>query len=226
MPRSLSALITTLKNTNAARVAHLLKIVAGVTTLRFTDLPESFTFDGGTWLPYLLWDGAIRLTRGMEIDGGAVRLSNIDLTIAQNIRDTDFEGAIATLSAFYLEANEAHPMFEGRITSALVVEASAEFKLAGFLEPTAISLPRRFIDPLCQWRFKSTECGYVGAETVCNKTFADCTTRAQTHRFSGFVHITQALTDSVEPPTGVPGGGTLGSGGGPGDWAKDGIVIP
>jgi len=38
----------------------------------------------------------------------------------------------------------------------------------------------------CRWKFKSIECGYVGAETTCNRTLEQCRARTNTTRFGGF----------------------------------------
>ena len=181
MARALSAAITALKNTNVARTAHLFRIVpASGPTYYFTDLPDSFVFSAITWLPYLLWDGSVRYTRGLDVDGGTVRLSNVDLTLAKNIRDTDFEGAVATLWKYFIEADGFFILFEGRITSAMVSENSAEFSLVGFLDLTTTSLPKRDYSATCPWRYKGAECQATAPEATCEKTFAACTTRVNT----------------------------------------------
>lgn len=41
----------------------------------------------------------------------------------------------------------------------------------------------------CSWRFKGSECAYVGAGTYCNKTLAQCRVYANTLRFGGFPSI-------------------------------------
>ena len=239
MARTLSSLVTTLKDSNEARTAHLLKIVtADNTTFRFTDLPESYSFQGAVWLSYLLWDSAVRYARGLEADGGNVRLSNIDRTLAQNLRDTDFEGGTATLQKFFLDAEEAVTIFEGRILAAEITEEAAEFRLSGELDPTALQFPKRNYSALCPWRFKGPECGYQdGVDPndpgtgqpfqTCPKDFAACTARGRTHRFGGFVHVTREVTEAVEgtgtvPPTLAPALPP----GSPGDWSRYGFDLP
>lgn len=236
MARTLSSLVTTLKNANQARTAHLLKIVGGAQTFRFTDLPESYTFEGATWLPYLLWDSAVRYTRGLEVDGGIVRLSNIDRTLAQNIRDTDFEGATAQLRKFFLDAEEAVVIFEGRIYQAEITENAAEFRLGIEFEPTAFEFPKRDYNALCPWKFKGAECGYQdGVDPndpgtgqpfqTCPKDFAACTARGRTHRFGGFIHVTREVTEVIQgaPAGEAPAGG---QGEAPGDWSRSGLELP
>ncbi len=236
MARTLSTLVATLKNTNRARAAHLLKIVAGATTFRFTDLPESYSFGGFTWLPYLLWDGQARYTRGLEMDGGLVRLSNIDRTLAQDLRDTDFEGAIALLQVLFLDAEEAVTLFDGRIFASELTESAAEFRLGSELDPTAFSFPKRDYSALCAWRFKGAECGYVdGVDpndpgtglpfVICPKDTTACAARGRTHRFGGFVHVTRDVTEAIQgtPAGEAPHGSRDDS---PGDWAGSGLELP
>jgi lambda family phage minor tail protein L len=38
----------------------------------------------------------------------------------------------------------------------------------------------------CRWKFKSTECGYAGAETTCSKSLGRCQQLANSPRFGGF----------------------------------------
>ena len=83
-------------------------------------------------------------------------------------------------------------------------EPVAQLRLATKLDPTAVRLPARAYSQLCAWKFKGPECGFVGAPTVCNKTFADCTTFAREHRFSGFIQITRAVEEIVTPPPPPP----------------------
>lgn len=49
-------------------------------------------------------------------------------------------------------------------------ECAAAFDLAGVRAPK-----RQALSNLCQWVYKSAECGYAGALPTCSKTLADCT---------------------------------------------------
>jgi hypothetical protein len=51
------------------------------------------------------------------------------------------------------------------------------------------NLTLRTVGHKCPWEFKGAECGYSGAETVCNKLYTDaggCSGRSNQHRFGGF----------------------------------------
>jgi lambda family phage minor tail protein L len=50
-----------------------------------------------------------------------------------------------------------------------------EFEMAGAFDLAGISAPKRkCIANICQWVYKSTECGYTGALPTCVKTLTDC----------------------------------------------------
>ena len=90
--------------------------------------------------------------------------------------------------------------FDGRVASCRIERRHAELVLISGLDPTARRIPERVYSQQCTWKFKSAECGYTGTEfTLCNKTLTDCTARAQTHRFNGFIHLTRELTEQIPP---------------------------
>ena len=52
-----------------------------------------------------------------------------------------------------------------------------EFELAAAFDLAGVRAPKRqCIANICQWVYKSTECGYSGALPTCAKTLADCKT--------------------------------------------------
>ena len=61
-----------------------------------------------------------------------------------------------------------------------------EIHCTPYTNSTVIRCPRRPIAPSCGFIFRSTECGYVGTETSCVKTYEGCHNKT---RFSGFRFI-------------------------------------
>jgi len=54
--------------------------------------------------------------------------------------------------------------------------------------PVLSRLPFREYQTICTYRtFKGAQCGYTGAETTCDRTYAACTARSNTARFGGFL---------------------------------------
>jgi len=47
-------------------------------------------------------------------------------------------------------------------------------------------IPRRRYKVMCPWIFKGTECGYAGAETLCDRTITRCLALGNEDNFGGF----------------------------------------
>lgn len=85
---------------------------------------------------------------------------------------------------------------EVRAVAALRVEAAEWDRSAIVLtlgpaaNPVLSRLPFREYQTICTYRtFKGAQCGYSGAETTCDRTYAACTARSNTTRFGGFVTL-------------------------------------
>ncbi len=192
---------------HAAR--HLLSFTASGTNYYFAE--DQVQFQGNTYAPHLVLDSAIRLTEHLRAEPVMVRLQNIDLQTAKvlDIERSDMQGIEATIQRLFPAANEAVILFRGRIGEIRVDERTASLRLEGDLDPTATEIPRRKYSNLCAWDFKDANCGYEDGTDpddpgtgqpflACPKDFLSCQARGRQHRFPGFLHITRALTESVE----------------------------
>ena len=57
----------------------------------------------------------------------------------------------------------------------------------GAANPYLRRFPRnRLLKNNCRWRFKSTDCGYAGASTSCDKTLLTCRALGNSARYGGF----------------------------------------
>lgn len=88
---------------------------------------------------------------------------------------------------------ETDPEFEAKFRC---LDCHADSKMVTFYigaaSPWAIRFPRnRLLKDFCRWRFKSTECGYSGAETTCDKTLTQCRLRSNSIRYGGFPGVGQ-----------------------------------
>ena len=202
MARTLSAAVTTLKDTKRAHTRMLFDLDVAGTLYYWAD--ESLSFGGNTYGANLIVDDAVRNRRSLQLDTAAVTVQNVTLFASELLKTEFLPGSKATLRRLFLEAEEAVTIFEGLVGAAEIDEPDMQLRLVSALDPTAARAPERFYSNLCTWKFKSPECGYVGALQTCNKTFADCVVRVQEHRFNAFVHITRELTQSVPPATEPP----------------------
>ena len=49
--------------------------------------------------------------------------------------------------------------------------------------------PRKIFKNFCGWKFKSTQCGYLGAGEFCDKTLTTCRSYSNSSRFGGFIGV-------------------------------------
>jgi hypothetical protein len=209
--------ITYLSQQPSTRVVHLLRFTAGATTYYFSSVP--MTFDGHAYLPYLVIEQGPRYTRKITGRTCRVALNNIDLAMRQVMktqRDV-IQGCTAVLSEFWLEANAEFVIARGELSAPEVDENRVALTING-IELNTVETPVRPVSQDCTWIFKSPDCGYVGGETDCNKSFARCTVLGQTPRFNGFIHLTRTLSEAVQ---GASGSNVSGGGGGDGEDARD-----
>lgn len=208
MARTFSQALTDALATKRAPSILLLDLTVAGTTHYWAE--QKITFGGNAYTAHLRLEDAIRQRLALELDSAQATIINVDRTVRDLIAGAQIQGGTGVLRRFYPTANEAMVVFDGVIADADVGEEVGQIRLAANLDPAARRLPIRGHALLCTWRFKSAECGFVGALTTCTKTFAQCTERAQTHRFNGFLQLDQDLQESVpkpvEPPEDVTGG--------------------
>ena len=191
-------MLTAVKDTNEAHTHLLLDLLAGAQSLYFADM--TLTFAGNAYLTRLTFEDSLTQHRSLQLDRATVVVENTELYFTELMKTVTLDGATAKLRRLYAEADEAVVIFDGRVASCRIERRRAELALISGLDPTARRVPERVYSQHGTWKFKSTQCGYTGSEfTVCDKTFANCTARAQTHRFNGFIHLTHELTEQVPP---------------------------
>jgi hypothetical protein len=201
----------------STRVIHLLRFTAGATTYYFSSVP--LPFDGHAYLPYLVIEQGPRYTRKITGRTCRVALNNVDLAMRQVMktqRDV-IQGCTAVLSEFWLEANGEFVIARGELSAPEVDENRVALTING-IELNTVETPVRPVSQDCTWIYKSADCGSASGETSCDKSFANCTVRAATARFNGFLHLTRTLSEAVQ---GASGSNVSGGGGGSGDDARD-----
>ena len=69
-------------------------------------------------------------------------------------------------------------------------EKVVTFSLTSLLDVLQVTLPcEKFLRNQCRHTFKSSECGYSGGETECNKTLQRCRELDNNSRYGGFPSI-------------------------------------
>lgn len=158
--------------------------------------------------------GELKLSMGRAADRVEVRLSNEDgLNGGIFIQSRDaLRGNRVEIGRYY--RNPQSPttdyhviLFKGTIVSVSVDDRDIVLTVVSDLYAGGMIGAVRVVATSCQFVFKdSATCGYVGAETVCNKRYTDaggCSGRSNQHRYGGALkRNTQAglQTSSGGPP--------------------------
>lgn len=146
---------------------------------------------GNTYLPAIFSLSGIQETKDSEIP--AITLSVLDIGrnilpfIEQYAGGVGADVTIYVVHSAYLD--NATPEFE---ETTEVIDVSVEhnlkitFKL-GAENLMNLRIPRhRYLKNHCRFVFKSSRCGYAGAETECNRTLARCRELSNETRYGGF----------------------------------------
>ncbi len=134
----------------------------------------------------LEWSG-ISQAIGGENDTARFVFGNADGVLELLAADIDLSDASIEFALYHVgtqirlnlwkgEISEFDPDDNGRIFTVSATD------IAGALNEFC---PQRVVDRACSFDFKGTDCGYSGAETQCNKSWARCVDLSNTDRFGG-----------------------------------------
>jgi lambda family phage minor tail protein L len=158
--------------------------------LYFASYDEDVVFNGITYRAFPIGHETISENTNGEIDGVRVKISNVSRLIQYYLETNDFRGKAVSITTVWgnrLSDAESCIVDEYTIESYTATELDVVFFLTSKLDVLDVSLPgRMYSRNYCGWKFKSSECGYVGSETSCNKTFQRCKELLNQQRFGGF----------------------------------------
>ena len=199
MPRTIDATLKTWLDTIPLLESHSTFKVS----LPFTENSDTFYYatlpvnvGGQVYDRPLKSIGELKLSMGRAADRVEVRLSNEDgLNGGIFIQSRDaVRGSRVEIGRYY--RNPQSPttdyhviLFKGTIVSVSVDDRDIVLTVVSDLYAGGMIGATRVVATSCQFVFKdSATCGYVGAETVCNKRYTDaggCSGRANQHRYGG-----------------------------------------
>lgn len=156
----------------------------------FAAYDENVTFDGIEYTRFPITHDVITENTSGEIDNTNVQLSNISRLIEYYLQNYDLRGKKVSIKMVYanlLDDPDAYIEFSNYIDSYKSNVKDVIFAIMSKFDILGVQLPGRiFIKSHCQWLFKSTECGYSGEETECNKTRGRCRQLGNQLRFGAF----------------------------------------
>jgi len=118
-----------------------------------------------------------------------VSIANVDRLIGGYIETNDVRGLRLNILTVFenLLTDPTARLIERYVIDAYTLnEQSVGLICTTVIDLMNVVLPARRFAPICSWVFKSTECGYVGAETTCNKTLTRCRALLNSERWGGF----------------------------------------
>jgi len=163
------------------------------TNLYFTSYDANITYNGIEYTKFPITHENISEDNQGSIPTVKVRLSNVSREIQTYLESYDFRNkkvSIKLVWANQLNDTDAYDEDIFYIDSYIADQNDVEFILTSKFDVLDIELPlRRYSRNYCGWKFKSTECGYSGAETSCNKTKTRCKELNNYSRFGAFPSI-------------------------------------
>ena len=165
----------------------------GSTDLFLTNYNENVTFDSQEYTAFpIIHEFTSENTQG-QVDSVRLTLGNVSRLMQAHLEANDFRGVkveIKQVFADVLEDADAYIKHVYYVDSYTADQLSVEFILTSKFDVLEVELPaRKFSRNTCSWKFKSTECGYAGAETECNKTLARCRVLENSSRFGAFPSV-------------------------------------
>ncbi len=154
---------------------------------------DDVVFNGKTYIKFPISHEAVSDNTSGEIDQVSVKVSNISQFIQNKLETYDLRGkkVIITMVFANLLSDSLNCIEHSYYIDAYTANVEVvEFTCTGKFDVLRTELPaRKYWRNFCTWKFKSTECGYDGAETACNKTFQRCKALTNQERFGGFPSI-------------------------------------
>jgi hypothetical protein len=179
--------------------------LGGNPVLYFTDSDAPVLWNGIVWAPKGVGYSKVEEKLGYEIDTFTVTVDNIDDSMIAWALNSDPTGQWAEARKGFCDGqvdgeghlilvnDETALIFGGRITSLKVAE-DMEFDVKSALDLYNQRALKVLQQVTCRFQgingFKGPNCGYSGAETVCNYTAARCTALGNYARFGGYPDVT------------------------------------
>lgn len=161
--------------------------------LYFVEHDTNITFDSQEYIKFpITYERIGENTRG-EIDAVRITLSNVSRLIQGYLENYDLRGKkvqILTVWADHLNDADAYIEDIFYIDNYIADQNNVVFTITSKFDVLGVEIPvRKYSRNYCAWKFKSSECGYSGTETECNKTLQRCRELNNNGRFGGFPSV-------------------------------------
>lgn len=176
------------------RCFSLLQLTLDGGALCFTECDVPIYWHGNLYLPWGYKLGTVSYSLGKIVDSVSLSIDNLNDLLTPSFVGGNPQGAPAAIYLVALDAaykligvypDDHVVLFSGSLDDWRMPEGHVEITVTSELvqwhQRTA-----RMQSSSCSWReFKGSECGYAGAETRCDRSYARCLALGNTANFGG-----------------------------------------
>lgn len=160
----------------------------------FTDNPSGYSYLGNNYIYFPLKIDNIAVSQIEPLEEISLTIGNANNFLSSLILNNSLREASVTIRSIYLDSSlnfiGAETLYYGKVSGRpSCTETEASINILPHRNPWTQRFPRRRITRHCNWKFTDTDCGYTGGATACDRTWANCTALANSHRFGGFRFI-------------------------------------
>lgn len=195
MPREIDATFKQekAKQENRPVFLYIIEDYDGSNDLYLAGYDEDIVYNGITYTRFPITHEFTGENNQGQIDQVKVRLANVSRLIQLYLEQYDFRGRkviIRTVWADQLADPDAYIDDIFYVDNYTADQNNVEFTLTSKFDVLGVDLPaRRYARNYCSWKFKSVECGYMGAELTCDKTQQRCKQLNNYQRFGAFPSV-------------------------------------
>lgn len=190
--KSLSAALRIEKNKLATDSPWLvlLKFTLGANIVYICNNNEDVVFGGDTYVSFPFSIATQVETYDGSLPTVDLQVSNVSGAFQQYLELLD--GAIgATVDLHVVNTAHLSEDFSSLDMTFSILRTKSSREWIGFTLGASNPLRRRYpkyqyLRNSCNWQFKGVECAYVGADTVCTRTYQACIDKSNTPRFGGY----------------------------------------
>ena len=166
------------------------------TTVMLCDSDVSVVSSGQTFDPYPFVVGEVEITAEDRTKSVEVSLTNVGYLVSSMIQGDTLQGKRITIEKIYRPHMDDRVMeLDGMVNGVKeLTEERGTFELVSEVSGLRKTMPRNFYYALCRWDYSpggDSICQvnsntYVQSYGTCDKTWASCQSRTNTHRFGGY----------------------------------------
>lgn len=166
----------------------------GSVDLNLAEWDTDITYDGVTYTKFPIKHDEIGENSQGEINNFRVTVANVNRVMQAYLESYDLRGKKVTITLVWadqLNDTDANIKFIFYIDNYIATQDTVEFNLSSKYDIIDLTLPNGIYNRnYCRWKFKSTECGYGGDQTTCDKRKSTCKdTMINITRFGGFPSV-------------------------------------